>query len=820
MRKLITLTAVSAILVCSAASAQTISGVIKDQQGKGVEKTTVSLLKSADSSVVKFSVTDNDGKFAFNADAGKYLVSASHVAYDRQYSQTVELNGTDINLGEISIARKEKALQGVTVSSQKPMIEVKADKMIVNVEGTMNAVGNDALELLRKSPGITVDKDDNITLAGKNGVQVYIDGKPSPLSGADLANYLKSMQSAQIESIEIISNPSAKYEAAGNAGIVNIRLKKNKAFGTNGSVNLGYVQGHYGKYNGGLNLNHRNGKVNLFGNYNYNNGDYLMKMNMRREQFDTQFVQNNRMVFQNNTHSFKAGVDYFMDKKNTFGVVLNGNLAKNDFNTTGPMYFNYIPTGQLVRLLRAENHNDMRRDNMNANLNYKHTEANGKDLNIDADYGFYTIRSNQFQPNYYFGPDGQTETSRAIYNMIAPTDIDLYSVKVDYEQNFKGGKLGFGGKVGIVNTDNDFRRFDVFGASKVLDTLKSNLFEYKENINALYVNYNKQLKGVMLQVGLRAENTHSRGTSTGFKNNNGKYEVYDSTFKRDYTDFFPSAALSFNKNPMNQWTLAYSRRIDRPAYQDLNPFEFKLNEYTYMKGNTRLSPQYTNSIGLTNIYKYRLTTVLNYSHVQDIFAQIPDTIEKTKGFLTKRNLAKQDVISLNISYPFQYKKYSFFATANTAYSIYKADFGGGDRVVNQKVLSFTYFMQNSYDFGKGWKGELSGLYISPSVWQGVFKSESMGYVDLGFTKAVLKGKGTLRAVWSDVFGTMKWAGYTNFAGVNGTANGNGELRQVKLNFSYRFGSNTVKAARQRSTGIEDESKRANSGGGGQGGPGQ
>ena len=254
------------MILSSAASAQKISGTITDQQGNALDKTSVSLLNAKDSSVVKLSTTDNAGYFSFQAVEGHYLVKATHVGHESVYSKTIELSGSDQSVGQLNMLKKEKSLQGVTVSSEKPMVEVKADKTIVNVEGTMNAVGNDALELLRKSPGVTVDKDDNITLAGKNGVQVYIDGKPSPLTGTDLTSYLKSTQSAQIESIEIITNPSAKYEAAGNAGIINIRLKKNKAFGTNGSVNLGYTQGHYAKYNGGLNLNHRNNKINLFGN--------------------------------------------------------------------------------------------------------------------------------------------------------------------------------------------------------------------------------------------------------------------------------------------------------------------------------------------------------------------------------------------------------------------------------------------------------------------------------------------------------------------------------------------------------------------------
>jgi hypothetical protein len=270
---------------------------------------------------------------------------------------------------------------------------------------------------------------------------------------------------------------------------------------------------------------------------------------------------------------------------------------------------------------------------------------------------------------------------------------------------------------------------------------------------------------------------------------------------------------------MNQWSFSYSRRIDRPAYQDLNPFEFKLNEYTYMKGNTTLRPQYTNSFGVTHIFKYKLTTQLNYSHVKDIFAQIPDTVDKTKGFLYKENLATQDIVSLNVSYPFQYKWYSFFATANAFYSYYKADFGGGDRNIKQGVFSFTYYMQNTFKLGKGWTGEISGYYSAPTLWQGVFKSNALGFVDMGIQKTLFQNKANLRIAVSDVFRTLKWRGSSNFTGANMVANGNWESRQLKINFSYRFGNSQVKAARQRKSAIEEENKRAQQSGGQMGGPG-
>jgi iron complex outermembrane receptor protein len=803
------------MLLATISQGQKISGVVKDHQGKALEKSTVSLLRAKDSSVVKLGVTGDQGKYTLLAEPGNYLVSASFVGYEPAYSAEFEVR-SDIQVPEIVMNKQRGDLTAVTVTAQRPIIEVKADKTILNVEGTINAVGNDGLELLRRAPGVMIDKDDNISLAGKTGVQIFIDGKPSPLSGADLANYLKSMQSAQIEAIEIITNPSARFEAAGNAGIINIKLKKNKSYGANGTVNLGYNQGYYGKFNSGINMNYRNQKVNLFGSYNYNNGKYRNQFHLYREQFDSIFDQRNTMVFHNNTHGFKGGIDYFINQKSTLGAMVTGNIANNDFNTSGPLYITYKPTMQLDRILRASNLNDMERTNVNTNLNYRYSVTGGSDLNIDADYGIFRIRSNQFQPNYYYHPDGTTEIYRSINRMISPTDINLFSFKTDYEKNAWGGRLSLGTKISMVETDNNFSRYDVLSSGEVLDEEKSNLFKYKENINALYVNFNRQMKGWMFQVGLRGENTHSEGNSIGKVKRASGLEPYDSVFNRDYTDLFPSASLTLNKNPMKQWTFSYSRRIDRPAYQDLNPFEFKLNEYTYMKGNTQLRPQYTNSFGITHIYKYKLTIAANYSHVADIFAQVPDTIDKTKGFLTKKNMDEQDVVSLNISYPFQKKWYSFFATTNMNYSNYKANFGGGDRNINQGVFSYTFFMQNSAKFGKGWTAELSGLYISKSIWQGFFRSKAMGTVDAGIQKTILKGAGNLKVSVGDIFQTMKWGGTSNFTGVNGRVSGRGEMPQFKMNFTYRFGNSQVKAARQRKSSAEEEIKRTEGGGQGMG----
>lgn len=801
------------VLIANALTAQTITGLVKDEQGKTLSGASVALKRIKDSSVVKLAVSNQAGKYEFLSIAeGTYFINVSYIGHSPKNSVSFEVSGTgDISAPEVALSKAGANLKEVTVVSRKPVIEVRADKTILNVEGSVNAVGQDALELLRKSPGVLVDKDDNISLSGKNGVQVYIDGRPTPLSGKDLSEYLKTLQSAQIEAIEIITNPSAKYDAAGNAGIINIRLKKNKSFGTNGSVNTGYNIGVYPKYNGGLSLNHRNKKINVFGNYNYNRNKSESYISLYRKQLDTLFDQRGTMNFRNQGHGFKTGADYFINSKQTVGIMINGNFNENRFSNYSRTPISYIPTGVVDRILVADNSSKGKRHNMNFNANYRYADTTGRELNIDADYGFFNLNNDQFQPNYYFDPSGGMQSSR-IYNMLAPSDIDLYTLKADYESNLKKGRLGIGAKIGYVKSANDFQRYNITPSFKSLDTLRSNDFKYEENINAVYGNYNRQFKGFMIQAGLRVENTNAKGMSSGYRWS-GSYVEYDSSFTRNYTDLFPSAAITFNKKPTSQFSLTYSRRIDRPAYQDLNPFEFKLDEYTYQKGNTGLRPQYTNSFGLTHSYKFKLTTTLNYSHVKDVFTQLIDTAEKSKSFITKKNLATQDITSLNISYPFQYKFYSVFSNLNAYYSHYKADFGTG-RTIDLDVFAFNFYSQHTFRLGKGWTGELSGFYSSPSIWQGTFESKEMWGIDAGMQKALFKGKANMKVTVSDIFQTMRWGGVSNFAGQYLKAGGGWESRQLKLNFSYRFGSTQVKAARQRKTGLEDENKRVGSQGGG------
>ena len=468
----------------------------------------------------------------------------------------------------------------------------------------------------------------------------------------------------------------------------------------------------------------------------------------------------------------------------------------------------YVPLNEIAKILQANNENINKNNIATFNLNYRYTDTLGYEWSMDADYGTYALRTTQLQPDYYYDSTGNTLLYYNTYNLFSPADITIYSFKTDYTQSFAKGKLAIGVKTSFVNSDNNFKEYAVYPSGNFYDSAHSNRFLYRENINALYVNYNRALKGLEMQAGLRMEQTNVAGFSNGYQLLINNYSVYDSSFHSHYMNVFPSAAVTFNKNPKQQWTLTYSYRIDRPAYRDLNPFELRVDDYTYKKGNTQLRPQFTNSIGLTYLWNRKLTATINYSHVKDVFTLLTDTIDISRAFFTKINLASQDIGSLTVSYPFQYKNYSVFINTNTYYTLYKANFGRG-RLVHSNVFAFSANVAQSVHFGKGWTGQLSAFYASPSIIQGTFRSRALGSIDAGVQKAIFKNRGTITASVSDIFNTMHNLATSNFAGQKFVNKSGEESRQFRLNFMYRFGNSKVRAAHQRKVGIEEESRRTN-----------
>lgn len=780
-----------------------IAGAVTDNSGKALGAATVSLLQAKDSSLVKAAISDASGKFEIGVKVnGSYLLSYSLVSFENTYSPVFTYDGQNVAVKTVALSPAVSKLQDVTITAKKPMIEVKADKTIFNVEASINATGSNALELLQKSPGIQVDNNENISMKGKTGVRIYIDGKMMQLDTKDLAAYLKSINSNDIEAIEMISNPSAKYDASGNAGIINIRLKKNKKFGTNGSVNLGLVQGVTPKGNGSVNLNYRDKKINLFSNAGGNIGDYQSTLLLYRLQKDTLYDQKSVNTSAGKSFNIKAGADYFINSKNTIGVMATTNFGKNEFISTSntPIYYN--PTGQFVKSLQAFNNIPGNRTNANFNINYRYADTSGREINFDGDYGLFRGTGRSYQPNNYYG--GNNNLLYSIINRNStPTNIDIYTAKLDIEQKLGKGKLGYGAKTSFVTTKNTFDFFNDNASGipvKILD--RSNSFTYKENVNAAYVNYQRQLSEKWsIQTGVRAEQTNSEGILTRA---DGTVQA-DNKVKRNYLDFFPSAAVSWNANKKNSFNLTFSRRIDRPTYQDLNPFENKLDELTYEKGNAFLRPQYTNSVELTHTFIGIINTTAGYSHVKDYATQVTDTTGNAT-YVQQQNLATQQVLNFSISAPLAIKKW-WNGYANIWYNYQMFDGAIGGKSLSVNIPGYGAYMQQSFTLGKNYTAEVSGYFNGPNVWGATWKTRPQGGLDIGLQKLLFDKKATVKVSVTDIFRTNPWSATSDFGGMYIKGSGGWESRTFRVSMNWRFGSNQIKNSRDRKTGLESESKR-------------
>ncbi len=794
-----------------------IQGNVQEANNVPLESVNISLIKGNDTAVSRTAVTNKEGRFLFSdIPAGIYHVRISAVGYETVVGAkfNIAAGNKTLELPAFNLNRKNNELQSVVVVSRKPFIEQKNDRILVNVDASPANAGTSVMDVLEKSPGVSVDKDGNISLKGKQGVTIMIDNRPTYMSGAQLATYLKSLPSSAIEQLEIMSNPSAKYDAAGNSGIINLKTKKNKARGFNGSATLTYTQGEYAKPGGSLNLNDRENKFNFFLNGGYTYWQGFQDLDINRNYLDAGtkninsiFTQNTHMKFLSPELNLKLGADYFPDSKTTLGIVLSGyqnNETDNSISNITLKNANNV-TDSLVQSI-GNIHGKW--SNGTVNLNFRRQfDSSGRELTADADYIYYNSSSDQLFQNYTYDPNMKPLSSNTLSGDL-PSTINIYSFKTDYTHPFQNDfKLEAGLKTSFVATDNKANYYDVSGNEYIPDTTKTNYFVYHENINAVYFNMTKKYKKWNFQVGLRVENTNYDGHQYGniyTVNNN------DSSFKKSYVNAFPTAYISYELNDKNTFNVNFGRRIDRPDYGDLNPFLFFLDEYTYQAGNPYLQPQISTNIELSHTYHNMLTTTLNYSNTQNFFAETFQQ-EGHATIVRRGNIGRRENAGIAVSLNMPVTKW-WNATiyVNVNYNHYTGELYG--EALDVHAIQGMGNMNNMFKFKHGWSAELSGWYRTSGI-EGQIYVQPMGQVSTAIAKQIMKEQGALKLGLRDIFYTQQVKGSIDFQQTEATFHNSRDSRQLSLTFTYRFGK-AIKGAQNNhhSGGADDESSRLKKGG--------
>jgi iron complex outermembrane receptor protein len=786
-----------------------ISGSLQNEQGKPMDYATVSLLKAQDSTVVKGTLSTETGAYIFDhIPAGNYIIRATVVGYQKVASKafTVSQGSANVTVPALKMAPGSHTLNTVTVTASKPLIENKSDRMVMNVENSVLAAGNSAMEILERAPGVSVDKDDNISLKGKQGVTVMINDKLTYLSSAQLATLLRSTDGTTIQSIEIISNPSAKYDASGNSGIINIKLKKNKQTGTNGSVTLGAGYGEFGKDNGTLSLNHKDGGLNIFGSFSHDDNKRQHNLDIKRIVTDstggkTYFNQVSSMPQTNHDNSYRFGVDYDITSKNTIGFLINGYDNKEDDNNTNKTYIGTQPN-TVNSYQNTLSQINQTYKNFALNLNDKYQiDTSGQTLSIDLDYSKFNNNSNAQYNTYFFLPDGTTQMPSVFLRNQTPSVITIHTAKADYTYPInKKLKLETGIKLSSVKTDNNLQAQQLQNNTYVNDTTLTNRFVYDEKIDAGYVTLSQNYKNFSIQTGLRAEYTSSTGDLI----------TTNEIVSRHYFDLFPSVFINRTINDKNEFGLSYSRRIDRPGYDDLNPFIYYLDQYTYSKGNPFLNPQYTNNFELTYTYNKTINVSLGYSHTMDAITQILLTDPVSKAtYQTNLNLQKQNNYNINIYTPYTISKW-WTGNVNLTgfYMGFKSDSLLGATLKSGQV-AYQIKTTQTFQIANGYKAELMSSYQSDLTY-GIFNVKPQYSTDAGISHSFADKKANIKLSVSDIFNTRRNDVTSNYQTNDLDIHQKNESRITRLTFTYNFGNTKIKT-RDHQSGADDEKGRVKGG---------
>jgi len=699
-----------------------------------------------------------------------------------------------------------KILKEVNISTKKAFTVRKLDRVVVNVDALISNAGTSALEVLEKSPGIQVDQNGTISLKGKSNVAIFIDDKPTYLSGEDLQNYLKSLPSSSLDQIEIMSNPPARYDAAGNGGVINIRTKKGTTKGLNGGFTVALNQGKMTRSPNSFNLNFRDGRMNYFTNlsYNYNHSFSDLDINRRYKNADgstkSYFNQNSFFDREGQSGNVKAGADYYQSKATTWGVVLTGMGRKStqENNNTSKLL---NPSSVLDSTITARNIDKIKFYNGGINLNYRHQfDTTGQGITADADYLAFNNQTDQRYYNSSYFADGGLK-SQDILSGDLPSRINIYALKTDYTLPIaKSWKMDAGLKMSFTKTDNTADYAYTIATVTKPDYDKSNHFIFKEHISAAYLNFSKEMKQLSIQIGLRAEDTRSNG------NQLGNLLKPDSTFKRSYAGLFPTFYLQYKIDSASNHQLGfnYGRRIDRPYYQDLNPFISPLDKFTFYVGNPFLKPAYVQSLELSYTFKNKYTLTSSYSNSKD---DVNETIEITNGMYYSRpaNLGRQIVKSLSFNGtfdPLTWLSVNLFSELTNI--AVRSNFYTG--ALNTSG-TFSFSNANArITLGKGWDAELSGNYRN-RMYSAQFILGEIWSANAALQKK-LSSSSTLKLSLNDIFYTSIRTGIiNNLAQTEANWINKSDSRNGVLSYSYRFGKASSSAAKRSDSGADEEKNR-------------
>ncbi|WP_303311045.1 TonB-dependent receptor [Hymenobacter sp. BT730] len=782
-----------------------LTGKVGTAAGAPVEFATITLHQAADSAVVKTEFSDAQGHFQIDALSGaRYRVSVAQVGFERYWSAPFELPAAGLALPAMVLrANAATALKEVTVTARKPLFERQADRTIVHVEDNPLSAGATTLEVLTRSPGVTVGSGDALNLKGRPGLLVLIDGKRQPMSGTELADYLRALPADQLKSIELITNPPAKYDAQGGAGIIAINLKKDQRQGTNGNLSASYGRGRYNKYNTSLTLNHRHGKTNVFGTYGYADREAFNALSIHRDFLSSGEVvgnsdQENYIRVRQLVHTWKAGVDYNLSPRTTVGLAVNGQAANSPQDGTN-FAVQADAAGRPTAQYEAINLRTVRTPNAAANFNFKHEFVDSlgrRELSLDVDYAQFRNTRLQTLATTYDLPV-QSPVTR---NGDQRGTLIIESVKADYTHPLsKQAKLEAGFKTSLVSSDNNVLFTLTQDNTTTIDRNQTNHFRYRENVNAGYLTLTHTTPATTLTAGVRAEQTTS----------SGQQEVGDNPFPpRHCAQLFPSAALRRRLSARHEVSLSLSRRIDRPTYGQLNPFRIFIDATTYGSGNPGLRPQTSYNLELSHTFREKFTTELGWSRTSLPLAGSVQPVAGPGNFVVVQdvNLDRLDTYTLTISAPFEpFKWWSSNNTLVGYYASYQGTLGGTALHKGRPTINFT--TNNSFTLGHGWGADLTGTLQSRQQ-QGFFDIRARGQLVAGISKSLLDNKGSLKLSAADLFYTQKTRATSLYNNYQERIYQRFDTRVVTATFSYRFGNQKVAPTRRRTSGAEEEKRRA------------